>query len=99
MLRKAVFACATVVTLGACAITPQQYETTPVIVDSAAGPVTCQLYTLEQVTWDRSINRPGSMSVATADNLCRQEGLRVMQGGTPNYATVSTTAMARPTDL
>lgn len=99
MYMKAAFAIAATAIVSGCSITPQQYETTPVIVQSAAGPVTCQLYTHEQVTWDRSINRPGSMSVATADNLCRQEGHRVMQGGTPEYATVTTTARPAATDL
>lgn len=85
---------AAVATLSACAITPQQYETTPVLAQSPAGPVTCQIYTHEQVTWDRSINRPGSMSVTTADNLCRQEGYRIMKGGTPNYAPTVAAAAA-----
>ena len=90
---------AAVAVLSACAITPEQFESTPVIAQSPAGPVTCQIYTHEQVTWDRSINRPGSMSVATADNLCRQEGQRIMQGGAPDYASTTTTAMAVETDL
>lgn len=67
-------------TLTACAITPEDYETDPVLLQTAAGPVTCQLYTARQVTWDRSINRPASMSVETADALCRQEGYAEMRG-------------------
>ena len=86
MYAKFALAAATVATLSACNITPEQYETQPVLAASPAGPVTCQIYTHEQVTWDRSINRPNSMSVTTADNLCRQEGHRIMKGGTPNYA-------------
>lgn len=65
-----------------CAITPEQYETTPVVLSTAQGPVTCQLYTLEQVTWDRSIHRPNAMSVDTADALCRNEGNRILRDGT-----------------
>ncbi len=72
--------------LSACAITPKDYETPPVIAQSPQGPVTCQIYTKEQVTWDRSINRPSTMDVETADALCRQEGYRIMKGGEPNYA-------------
>ncbi|TKW65278.1 MAG: hypothetical protein DI616_15160 [Paracoccus denitrificans] len=86
MFTRFILAAASVAALSACAITPQQYESTPVLAQSPVGPVTCQIYTHEQVTWDRSINRPASMSVTTADNLCRQEGARIMQGGAPNYA-------------
>lgn len=97
MYIKVALVAAAVATLSACAITPEQYETTPVLAQSPAGPVTCQIYTHEQVTWDRSINRPGSMSVTTADNLCRQEGARIMKGGAPNYApTVAAAAAAAP---
>jgi hypothetical protein len=68
------------VTLTALALTgcasPRDYETTPVRVDTAAGSVTCQLYTKSQVLWDRAINRPNSMDVTTADNVCRAEGAR-----------------------
>lgn len=99
MFAKLIVITAAAAALSACAITPEQYETTPVIAQSPAGPVTCQIYTHEQVTWDRSINRPGSMSVAAADNLCRQEGQRIMQGGPPNYASATTTAMSVATDL
>lgn len=67
--------------LAACSLDPREYESTPVVLQTAAGPVTCQLYTHEQVIWDRAISRPGSMTVETADNLCRQEGARVKAGG------------------
>lgn len=86
MNTKFVAAAAAALVLSACAITPEQYETPPILADSPMGPVTCQIYTHEQVTWDRSINRPGAMDVKTADNLCRAEGDRIMKGGTPNYA-------------
>ena len=69
-----------VLLLAACSLDPRGYETTPVTLQTAAGPVTCQLYTHEQVIWDRAISRPDSMDVATADNLCRQEGLRELPG-------------------
>ncbi|MFD1794753.1 hypothetical protein FQV27_06280 [Paracoccus aurantiacus] len=96
MVIRSVAGALALATLSGCAMTPQQYETTPVLVQSAMGQVTCQLYTLEQVTWDRAINRPAAMSVATADNLCRAEGQRVMQGGTPNYApTVAAASTAQ----
>ena len=52
------------------------YETAPVVVSTAQGPVTCQLYTREQVTWDRSIGRPEEMSVHVADAVCVNEGLK-----------------------
>ena len=85
MFFKACLAVAAVATLSACNITPQDYETPPVLAESAMGPVTCQIYTHEQVTWDRSITRPEKMDTKTADNLCRAEGKRIMEGGAPNY--------------
>ncbi len=85
MYAKVAFAVVAVAALSACSISPKDYETTPVIADSAMGPVICQIYTHEQVTWDRSIDRPDKMGVETADNLCRAEGKRIMEGGAPNY--------------
>lgn len=82
MTVKTVTIASAVLLLAACALDPRDYETTPVVVETAAGPVTCQLYTKEQVIWDRAIARPESMDVATADNLCRQEGVRE-KGGAP----------------
>lgn len=79
MTRLTVFLGAAAVLAG-CSLSPKDYETTPVVVQNAAGPVTCQLYTLEQVTWDRAIAHPATMSVTDADNICRQEGYRVMRG-------------------
>lgn len=62
--------------LSGCSIDPQSYETTPVKLNTAKGVVTCQLYTKERVLWDRAIDRPESMSVREADNICRAEGER-----------------------
>ena len=70
--------------------TPEQMETTPVVVQTAQGPVTCQLYTLRQVTWDRAINHPGTMDVKTADNVCRNEGYRILKGEKPQPAAAGT---------
>lgn len=63
-----------VAALTAC--TPRQFESDPVTVGSPQGPVTCQLYTRNMLDWDRSINRPATMSVADADQICRAEGKR-----------------------
>ncbi|MFB9224130.1 hypothetical protein [Paracoccus cavernae] len=70
---------AVVLGLSACA-TPENYETTPVVVQSAQGPVTCQLYTKSLTTWDRSIDRPAAMSVKAADAACQAEGQRQKNG-------------------
>lgn len=90
MYLKSALVIAAVATVSACAISPKDYESTPVIAESAMGPVVCQIYTHEQVTWDRSIQRPEKMDVDTADNLCRAEGKRIMEGGEPNYAPTVT---------
>lgn len=60
--------------LGITACSPRFYETAPVVVNSAEGPVICQLYTKEEVLWDRSISRPENMTVTMADTLCVKEG-------------------------
>ncbi len=70
---------AVVLGLSACA-TPENYETTPVVVETAQGAVTCQLYTKNLTTWDRSINRPATMSVKDADAACLAEGQRQKKG-------------------
>lgn len=80
MNGKFVMGVAALTVLSACSLDPRDYETTPVVVNTAAGPVTCQLYTKERVIWDRSIARPNSMDVETADNICRAEGTRELPG-------------------
>lgn len=74
--------------LSACSLDPRAYETTPVVVETAAGPVTCQLYTHEQVIWDRATARPANMDVETADNICLAEGQR-QKSGTVEAAAVA----------
>lgn len=65
--------------LGACS--PRSMETPPVNVVSQDGEVTCQLYSLEMVHWDRAVARPERMGVQTADDICRAEGKRILRGG------------------
>ncbi|RDD71236.1 hypothetical protein DVR11_11945 [Paracoccus versutus] len=73
--------------LAACSIDPKDYESPPVTVETAAGPVVCQLYTKDLVRWDRAIQRPESMSVETADQICLNEGLREKNGEPVNRQT------------
>lgn len=80
MYVKPVIIASATLLLAACSLDPRNYETTPVVVQTAAGPVTCQLYTHEQVIWDRATARPNSMDVETADALCHQEGVRELPG-------------------
>lgn len=82
MKAKLALALAGTALIAGCNITPEQYETTPVVLSTAQGPVTCQLYQLDQVTWDRAIHRPNAMSVETADTLCRNAGARILGEGT-----------------
>ncbi|KUJ86119.1 hypothetical protein AVO45_03910 [Ruegeria marisrubri] len=63
-----------------CSISPESMETDPVLVETSQGIVTCQLYTQSRVLWDRAIDRPESMSVQEADEVCRNEGYRRMNG-------------------
>lgn len=58
-----------------CSPNPKQFETVPVLVPTAQGAVTCQLYTPLIVMWDRAIDWPRSMNVEEADGICRAEGI------------------------
>lgn len=63
-----------ILTIGLAGCSPRFYESAPIYVYTPQGEVVCQLYTKEEVLWDRSINRPDSMSVQKADNICINEG-------------------------
>ena len=73
-------AVASAVLLQGC-IDPKDYESEPVRVETPKGIVTCQLYTLNRVTWDRAIHRPENMTVAEADRVCVAEGTRLAGKG------------------
>ncbi|MBY6065608.1 hypothetical protein KUW17_02575 [Leisingera aquaemixtae] len=62
-------------------VSPEQFETAPVQLRTSKGIVTCQLYTKERVLWDRSIDRPASMTVQEADDICKREGYRQKKEG------------------
>lgn len=89
MYLKIAFAVAAFGAVSAC-VTPEQFESEPVIVNSPQGPITCQLYTKNDLSWDRSIDHPGTLSVKAADTYCRNEGARILKGGEPNYAPTVT---------
>jgi len=69
---KPAIICAAVLLAGC---TPTAYESPYVYVATPSGTVTCQLYTREIIAFDRSVNRPETMTVLDADNLCHAEGL------------------------
>lgn len=57
-------------------VDPKDFETDPVKVKTKKGVVTCQLYTKDEVLWDRAIDFPRSMKVPAADKVCKAEGHR-----------------------
>lgn len=67
-----------VLSLAGCA--QEGFETAPVTIAAAEGPVVCQLYTPERVLWDRATAHPQAMSREAADALCRAEGMRRLPG-------------------
>lgn len=71
-----IFGALAVTAAAGCAPDPRQYETTPVQIPSPEGTVTCQLYTVDVVLWDRAIDWPRSLTAAEADALCQAEGQR-----------------------
>ena len=73
---QALPAFALVLLTSSCALSPKDYESEPVEVQTPSGIVTCQLYTSDLVVWDRAIQRPESMSVTAADDICIEEGER-----------------------
>lgn len=77
---KFIAAAGTIAALTGC-VSPEQFETAPVQLRTSKGIVTCQLYTKERVLWDRSIDRPASMSVKEADDICKTEGYRQKNEG------------------
>ncbi len=66
--------------LSAC-VSPAAFESAPVQVQTAQGVVTCQLYTIDMVEWDRSVARPEGMTVEQADQICINKGYEVAQAG------------------
>jgi hypothetical protein len=73
MVGKARVMLVVVGVLSGC-IDPKALETAPVQVKTASGKVSCQLYTKEEVLWDRAISAPKAMSAATANGICVAEG-------------------------
>ena len=61
-------------------IDPADYETAPVTVETAKGPVVCQLYRKRQVIWDEAISIPPGMSIKEGDQICINEGKRRLRG-------------------
>ncbi|MEO0341797.1 MAG: hypothetical protein AAF198_00025 [Pseudomonadota bacterium] len=74
------------ITLTGC-VNQEDYETRPVQLQVSSGIITCQLYRLDRVLWDEAISAQTGMSIATADNFCAQEGVRVRDGGEIDYDT------------
>lgn len=74
--KSLLFAAAALSLLAGCAADPRSFESEPVQVQTKKGIVVCQLYTRERVLWDRAIDRPDSMTVHEADDICRTEGYR-----------------------
>lgn len=53
---------------------PRDYESVPVEIETRSGTVTCQLYTEEYTIWDRAIIAPPGVTIAQADEVCREYG-------------------------
>ena len=73
MMLKTTLVLVTTLAAAACG-SPVAYETEPVVRNTVAGPITCQLYDRGIVWLDRATDRPKSMSSAEADDFCRQVG-------------------------
>lgn len=80
MIKHFAIAAFGIATLAACSLDPRDYESDPITVQTAQGLVVCQLYTKDIVRWDRAIQRPESMDIRTADNICLSEGQRIRDG-------------------
>jgi hypothetical protein len=63
-------------TLAGCMPTPAGLASTPVVIETPEGQVTCQFYLDDVVLWDNAIAQPEGMGEATADAYCVREGER-----------------------
>ncbi|WP_371169725.1 hypothetical protein [Aliiroseovarius sp. 2305UL8-7] len=77
MLRVGMIVLASVVAVSGCG--RSSYESTPVVVKTPKGEVTCQLYTVERVQWDQAIAKPANMSKREADNVCIAKGAKQLE--------------------
>ena len=77
MLRTGLIVLASLVAVSGCV--RSSYESTPVVVKTPKGDVTCQLYTAERVQWDQAIAKPESMSKREADNICIAKGAKQLE--------------------
>ncbi|GAA6157962.1 MULTISPECIES: hypothetical protein [unclassified Ruegeria] len=67
--------------LTGCVPSPEDFETTPVKIQTPEGEITCQLYRQDRVNWDRAIDFPATkLTVPQADAYCKQEGQRRLKG-------------------
>lgn len=72
-LVKSLLALSAVTMMAGC-VNPSYYETPPITVQTSSGPVTCQLYTDTNTSWDRAIAAPSGMSIQDANAICLAEG-------------------------
>lgn len=77
MMRAGLIVVASVMAISGCV--RSSYESTPVVVNTPKGKVTCQLYTAERVQWDEAIAKPESMSKREADNVCIAKGAKQLE--------------------
>lgn len=64
--------------VSACSIeSKSSFESPEVVVTTDAGPVTCQLYTRDELIWDRATLRPSTLTDDQANQICRDEGVRL----------------------
>lgn len=73
MIRNIILPVFAIAALSACSL--KDFESEPVVVDTPAGQVTCQLYTQSMTSGDRAIDAPAGMAIPTADSYCKQEGM------------------------
>lgn len=66
--------------LSACVHSTKEYESNPIQVQTSRGVVTCQLYRLDIVEWDRSTDRPARMGIEEADQYCIKAGQMIKAG-------------------
>lgn len=88
MIMRALLAATAVAAVSGC-VTKNDLTSQPVVVETALGPVVCQLYTLEQTLFDTSVQHPVGMSTEAANEICKKEGVRILNGGAPVYAPVN----------
>ena len=65
-------------------INQEDFATEPVRVNTANGQVVCQLYRLDNLTWDEAISVPRGMTIEAGDAIRKNKGFEILEENRKN---------------